>query len=274
MKKFHVKNRCSQCSGGVYHFFDPYFVVIQKRGLQLNLSPPLNGKIEEIKFCPNWSYRGDGFVIVRKKNSAFNLFANRICYSEIRRKMQLNLILEESKIMTESKKEKTLFKSKYITLKRSGEWEFVDRNGTSGTVAIIPITMDNKIILVEQYRPPVQKNVVELPAGLAGDVPGEENEDLLAAAKRELLEETGYEAELMENITEGPSSPGIVSEIITFFKATDLRKKTFGGGVDSEELVVHEVGLDQVGDWLEGCSRTGKLVDPKVYVGLYFAGLS
>ena len=62
---------------------------------------------------------------------------------------------------------------------------------------------------MEQYRPPVDKYVIELPAGLAGDQKENRGEALESAARRELLEETGYQAAKMEQLVWGASSAGI-----------------------------------------------------------------
>jgi ADP-ribose pyrophosphatase len=113
--------------------------------------------------------------------------------------------------------------------------------------------------------------VIELPAGLAGDVGGCEKETLSQAAQRELQEETGYECREMIQLTEGPPSSGLSSEIITFFEARGLRRTGSGGGHGGEKIIVHEVPLGQVDSWLHRITVEGILwVDPKVYTGLYF----
>ena len=91
------------------------------------------------------------------------------------------------------------------------------------------------------------------------------------AARRELLEETGYEARLMRALTCGPPSAGMSSEIVTFLLATGLSRTGRGGGDPTEEIEVHAVPLAEVPAWLEQRSDNGALVDPKVYAGLYFA---
>jgi ADP-ribose pyrophosphatase len=111
--------------------------------------------------------------------------------------------------------------------------------------------------------------VIELPAGLAGDVPGEEDEALEAAARRELLEETGYQAKEMVRLFHGPPSAGITSEELTFFLAEGVERVAAGGGDPSEDITVHAVPLDTVADWLEEQARLGKRVDVKVYAGLH-----
>ena len=115
--------------------------------------------------------------------------------------------------------------------------------------------------------------VIELPAGLAGDAPGQAGEDLAQAARRELYEECGYEAGQLELLTEGPPSAGLSSEYISLFKATGLRQTGPGGGDASEAITVHKVPLAEVHAWLEARRGEGLMIDPKVYAGLYFAGI-
>src|SRR5215217_8780485 len=102
----------------------------------------------------------------------------------------------------------TLAEGKFIQLVRQGTWEYATRKGVSGIVGIVAVTDDGKLVLVEQDRPPVGKRVIELPAGLAGDAAGKEKEDLAEAARRELLEETGYEADNWAQVAEGAASAG------------------------------------------------------------------
>jgi ADP-ribose pyrophosphatase len=111
--------------------------------------------------------------------------------------------------------------------------------------------------------------VIELPAGLAGDVAGEEDEALEAAAHRELLEETGYRAKQLSRQFHGPPSAGITSEEVTFFLARNVERVHDGGGDASEDITVHRVPLGRVARWLKRQARLGKAVDVKVYAGLY-----
>jgi ADP-ribose pyrophosphatase len=160
---------------------------------------------------------------------------------------------------------------KYIQLVRQGHWEYARRKGISGIVGVVAVTDDGMLVLVEQYRAPVRASVIELPAGLAGDAKGHEGEDLAEAARRELLEETGYEAKEMRRLAAGAASAGMTDEIITLFRATGLRKTGEGTGDETEDITVHEVPLADVVRWLAEQERGGKLVDLKVYCGLYFA---
>ena len=148
-------------------------------------------------------------------------------------------------------------------------WEYVERTNVAGIVAIAALTDDGNVVLVEQHRPPVDRRVIELPAGLAGDDHATRDEPLEQAARRELREETGYEAETMERVLAGTPSAGIIDEVITFFRARGLRKVEDGGGDASEEIEVHEVPLSDVTTWLAAREARGRLVDLKVYVGLH-----
>ena len=165
-----------------------------------------------------------------------------------------------------------LWEGKFLRVLKSGRWEYADRVGSTGGVVIVAITNDGKLVLTEQYRIPVAQRVIELPAGLAGDVPEQQGEASAAAARRELLEETGYEADDMICLATGPPSAGLASEIVTFFRATGLRRVAAGGGHGHEEIQVHEIALNQVADWLQRKAVEGLLIDPKVYAGLYFCG--
>jgi len=159
---------------------------------------------------------------------------------------------------------------RFVRLARRGTWEYADRYGIGGIVAIAALTPEGRVVLVEQHRIPVGARVVELPAGLAGDTPQHAGEALETAARRELLEETGWEAGRLERLTEGPPSAGLTTERIAFFRAHDLRKSGSGGGDASEDIEVHEVPFEAVDAWLAEREAAGRLVDPKVYTGLYF----
>ena len=166
-----------------------------------------------------------------------------------------------------------LFEGHFLRVKKNDRWEYVERCKTIGIVAILAITDNRELILVEQFRVPVNKRVIEIPAGLAGDIEGKENEVLAEAAKRELLEETGYEAQRMECLIEGPSSAGLSTEVVTFFRAHALRKVAQGGGDESENIQVHRVPLVELKTWIETRRREGCLVDYKVFAALYLSSV-
>ena len=163
-----------------------------------------------------------------------------------------------------------LHKGKYLDLIRDDNWEFVKRTNCNGVVVIVPVTKEGTAILVEQFRRPVEAQVIEWPAGLVDDKASHSGETIEAAARRELLEETGYEAEHLTFLAGGPVSSGLSSEIIAFYKAVDIVKKGAGGGDATESIKVHEVPLREVDLWLYEMGKKGFLIDPKIYAGLYF----
>ncbi len=163
-----------------------------------------------------------------------------------------------------------LFTGRFLSLVREGHWEYSDRVSATGAAIVLAITSERKLLLVEQYRIPCHARTIELPAGIIGDQPEAGNESHAEAASRELLEETGYAAERIEPLTTGPASSGVTSELVTLFRATQLRRAGRGGGIGQEEITVHEVPLAEVPVWLEAKARSGVLIDPKIYAGLYF----
>jgi len=173
--------------------------------------------------------------------------------------------------MNEGQERQVLWEGRFIRVLRHGRWEYVERVNASGAVAILAVTADARVLLVEQHRIPLGGRAIELPAGLVGDEPGEESGDLAQAARRELLEETGYAAKEMELLTGGPISAGLSNEMVSFVRATEVKKVGDGGGVGHEAIEVHEVPLTGLHDWLEQRRAAGTFVDPKVYTGLYFA---
>jgi len=172
--------------------------------------------------------------------------------------------------MTPEHDEKVLWEGRHLRLVQKGQWEYVVRRRISGIVGVVAVTEDGRMLLVEQYRPPVHANVIELPAGLAGDVQGSEREGLIDAAMRELLEETGYSAESMTFLTDGPPSSGITNEIISLFLAHGLKRVDAGGGDKHERITVHEVPIAGIEDWLEAQRTQGKLLDLRIYTALHF----
>ena len=173
--------------------------------------------------------------------------------------------------MNESTPPKVLAEGRYLRLLTSEGWDYAERTCATGAVVVVAVTETGRLLLAEQYRIPVAARVLELPAGIVGDEPGRESESFESAARRELLEETGYEAGALAELTHGPPSAGFSSEVVTFFHATGLKRVHDGGGVHREEIHVHEVPLGEVVEWLAGKQGEGVLIDPKVYAGLFFA---
>ncbi len=163
----------------------------------------------------------------------------------------------------------THYAGKYLNLLERDGWEFVSRSNASGVVVLVPVTNEGEIVLVEQFRKPVGKNVIELPAGLVGDHE-DPDESILKAARRELKEETGFEATALDLLMECPSSAGMSDEIVSFVLARGLRRVGPGGGDDSENIQVHIIPLEEVDHWLREQQATGKPMDPKIYAALYW----
>jgi ADP-ribose diphosphatase len=170
--------------------------------------------------------------------------------------------------MTEPTEPTTLYVGRHLSMVAHGHWEYATRNTKRPAVAIVAVTDEGQLVLVEQYRIPMGRSVVELPAGLAGDVAGAEDKLLVEAAKRELLEETGYAASRWTELVHGCSSPGLSDESIVLFLATGLEKHTAGGGDASEQITVHEVPVEKVLDWLK---ERAAMVDFKLFAGVLLA---
>lgn len=160
-------------------------------------------------------------------------------------------------------------KGRFLNFVHRGGWEFVDRTNVCGIVCMAATTTAGELILIEQFRPPVGRDVIELPAGLAGDEAGTENEPLVEAARRELLEETGYRSHSITEVFRGVPSAGATSEELTMFVARDAERVGDGGGDAAENILVHVVPMNNVFGWLEQQRASGKAIDFKIYSGLY-----
>ena len=160
--------------------------------------------------------------------------------------------------------EKIVWEGKFVTAKTRGRWEYVSRSRGIRAAVILAVDKDDHVLLVEQYRVPLGCRCIELPAGLVGDDDGGEGEDALAAAGRELEEETGYRASTLENMGEFFSSPGMVSESFTLVRARGLTKVHEGGGVEGENIVVHRVAMNALPDFLAAKRREGCGIDVRM----------
>lgn len=130
-----------------------------------------------------------------------------------------------------------------------------------GAVVAVPITLDAEVVLVRQFRYPLHREFIELPAGKID--PGEE---LLVTGQRELLEETGYTANRWTRLATIHPAIGYSDEHITLFLAEDLELKT--ATPDEDELLeVLLLPLDEALQWV--CR--GRITDPKTMLGLLWA---
>jgi len=155
----------------------------------------------------------------------------------------------------------TMWQGKYISALRRGRWEYVSRTGSTNAVVILA-EHDGKAILIEQYRVPVGKRCVELPAGLVGDE--DKNATVEGTAVKELEEETGFTAERIERLGEFQSSPGMVAESFTLVRAHGVRKVGEGGGTEHEDITVHLVPRAGIPAFVEQRRAAGCAVDVKL----------
>ncbi len=164
-----------------------------------------------------------------------------------------------------------LHETRWLGLYRIGHWDFVERPDSPAAVGILAVTSGREVILVEQFRIPLQRRVVEIPAGLIGDEEEHRGEPIIDTARRELLEETGYVAGRMEEILVTPTSAGMTSEFTHLFLATELEKVGDGGGTDREEIEVHRVPLDRLRAFLSDKQAEGCAVDGKIHAAMWAA---
>lgn len=167
---------------------------------------------------------------------------------------------------------RTLHDGQFLKLQRDGHWEYVSRQRASGAGFIVAITDERELVLVEQYRVPLHRRVIELPAGIIGDGDSSADESAEASALRELEEETGFVGSSTRALCHGPVAAGMTDEIGYFTQVFGLRRAGQGGGVEGEDITVHLVPLAGVEAWLDAQATRGVLVDPRIFVGLYFAG--
>ena len=166
----------------------------------------------------------------------------------------------------------SLFRGRFVELMKDGRWEYVRRVKARGAVFVVALTDAGELVLVEQYRVPVQGRTIELPAGIYGDEESEEHETAEQCALRELEEETGFRGARARLLMTGPVAPGLTTEILFMIRVEGLTRVHAGGGVGGEDITVHTVPLAQVPAWLEERRRAGLLVEPRIYAGLYFLG--
>jgi ADP-ribose pyrophosphatase len=162
----------------------------------------------------------------------------------------------------------TLFEGQWLRLVRRGHWESCERtHGKGMAVIIVAATPDDEVLFVEQYRVPLGKKTIEMPAGLVGD---QSDEDTLeGAAIRELEEETGWRPSRVEVLLIGPTSAGMSNERIAFVRAEGLVRTGEGGGVDGENIVVHAVPRKGAPKWLLQKQAEGYELDLKLWAGLW-----
>jgi ADP-ribose pyrophosphatase len=167
-----------------------------------------------------------------------------------------------------SDRDEVMWEGRFITARKKGKWEYVSRSRGIRAAVILAVETDeagtDHVILVEQFRVPLGRSCIELPAGLIGDHDHLVGEDDTVAAARELEEETGYRAERMEVIGEFWSSPGMVSESFTLLRAHGLTKVGDGGGTEGEDITVHRVPLKDIAAHVARWREHGFALDVKL----------
>ncbi|WP_375403556.1 NUDIX hydrolase [uncultured Sphingomonas sp.] len=158
-----------------------------------------------------------------------------------------------------------VWEGKYLAVEVEGTWEYAVRARGIEAAVIVAID-DGHILLVEQYRIPVGRRCIELPAGLIGD--DQAGEPVEIAAIRELEEECGYRAERAESLGLFHSSPGMTSEAFTLVRASGLTRVGAGGGVEGESITVHRVPMAELAGFVEAKRREGLAIDSKLLVVL------
>jgi len=164
-----------------------------------------------------------------------------------------------------------LCEGRHMRFLRAGHWEYVEHRVAKEAAMIVAVTEDRLLVLAEEFRPPIGRPVVSLPTGLVGD---EGAEDASDAARRELAEETGYAADAFVPIGRGPGSAGQSSEMILFFLASPARLAGEQAAHDRGRIRVHAVPLAQLREWTAGRESEGAAIDPKIWAGLWMAGVA
>ena len=157
--------------------------------------------------------------------------------------------------------EETVWKGRFLEMKKRGRWEYVGRVGGVQAAVIIAIDQGH-VLLVEQYRVPLGRPCLELPAGLVGDET--EGETAEVSAARELEEETGYRPARCTSLGTFYASPGMVSECFTMVRAEGVTRVSEGGGTADENITVHRVPMASVADFIAERRAAGVAIDVKL----------
>ncbi|MFT6238693.1 MAG: ADP-ribose pyrophosphatase [Akkermansiaceae bacterium] len=160
------------------------------------------------------------------------------------------------------------YEGRHLSLREIDDWQFATRPNATGVVGIFAMTTDRQVILIEQYRRPIQSRVLEICAGLIGDEEEFADEAIVDCAKRELIEETGYTAGKISLLLSSPTSAGMTDETTHLFFAEDCQRTDSGGGVDGEDITTHLVPFAELAPFLSQASERGLLIDFKIHACL------
>ena len=159
-----------------------------------------------------------------------------------------------------------LFQGRVFTLKRDriaepgGVLTTREIIAHPGSVVVLPVLSDGRIVLIRQYRHAAGQYLWELVAGHK-----EPNESAVTGAHRELLEETGYSARRVREVLRFYPSPGLLGERMDLFLAEGLTKGK-AQPEDDERITQKIVTLREAMRWI----RTGRIVDSKTVSGILF----
>jgi len=145
-----------------------------------------------------------------------------------------------------------------------GTWEYLRRRGGMGVVFVFAITPQDEVLLVRQFRIPLDAPVWELPAGV-GDQAGE---DLIECGLRELVEETGWRAARAERLITSPVSSGSSATLGDIILALDLQYVGRRGGDEFFPIEVVPVPIAELVDFILARSAAGELVDSRILAAL------
>ena len=148
---------------------------------------------------------------------------------------------------------------------RLREWEAVSRVQHNDVVVIVAMTRDKELLLIRQYRPSLDRYVIELPAGLV-----EPAEDIIAAGRRELIEETAHTSGHLTLLEEGVMSTGINTERWRVLVAEDAEEvpeelSRVHGPDENEDIEVIKAPLGNLYQVLEAYSSRGDEIDLRIH---------
>ncbi len=176
-------------------------------------------------------------------------------------------------VINEKLREKTLstsylYRGKIINVRQDrvedarGKISFREIVEHPGAVAVLALTGKGEILFVRQHRQPAGEIMIEIPAGKI-----EPDEEPLACAQRELIEETGFSATDWEELCCFYPSPGFCDEVIYLYKAEGLMRSSAPGGDPDENIVEQRLKLNEAAEMI----RNGKIKDGKTIIAVQHA---
>ena len=131
-----------------------------------------------------------------------------------------------------------------------------------GGAVVVAVKDDGKIIMVNQFRYPLQKKIFELPAGKL-----DYNEDPYKCAVRELEEETGYKAKKVEKLGQIYTTPGFCTEILHIYLAKELIQGDHNREEGEQGMEIFELSKQEIEEKI----IKGEITDSKTICGIYLA---